>query len=64
MTVKKYNGNKAWEFNVGHTYYWNNYGYKMPFTIGQYENYRMWILNPGTEEGLWLYRYIIYGIKI
>lgn len=41
ITVKKYNGNKAWEFNLGHTYYWNNYGYRDAFyNYGQYEYYR------------------------
>lgn len=41
ITVKKYNGNKAWEFNLGHTYYWNNYGYRDAFyNYGRYDNYR------------------------
>lgn len=41
ITVKKYNGNKAWEFNLGHTYYWNNYGYRDAFyNYAQYDNYR------------------------
>ncbi|MDQ3395526.1 MAG: SH3 domain-containing protein [Bacteroidota bacterium] len=41
ITVKKYNANKAWEFNVGHTYYWNQYGYRDAFyNYGPYAKYR------------------------
>ena len=41
LTVKKYNGNTAWEFNIGHTAYWGRSGYHDAFySYRPYEGYR------------------------
>ena len=41
ITVKKYNGGKAWELNIGTTYYWGGYTYRDAFyKYDSYEHYR------------------------
>lgn len=41
LSIKKYDGNTAWELNIGHTYYWGRYGYNDAFyKYGPYQDYR------------------------
>jgi uncharacterized protein YgiM (DUF1202 family) len=41
ISIKKYNGNTAWEFNIGHTAYWGRYTYREAFyNYKPYKNYR------------------------